>query len=66
MSADDSSADAPLIDIGYFTDAEGHDERVLVAGIKLARRIAQQPALAAWVKRELAPGPGVASDGDPS
>jgi choline oxidase len=52
----------PLIDFRYFTDAGGHDERVLLAGIKLARRIAEQPALRGWIKRELAPGAAVQDD----
>src|SRR5262249_1176395 len=43
----------PLLDFRYFTDPGGHDERVLLAGIELARRLAEQPALARWVKREL-------------
>lgn len=52
----------PRIDCRYFTDPDGHDERVLLAGIQLARRLAAQPALRAWVKRELAPGPAVQDD----
>jgi choline oxidase len=52
----------PLIDPRYFTDAEGYDERLLVEGIRLARRIAEQPALAPWYGREVAPGPGLQSD----
>jgi choline oxidase len=52
----------PRLDFRYFTDPEGHDERVLLAGIKLARRIAEQPALHRWIKRELAPGPDVQDD----
>jgi choline oxidase len=48
--------DAPIIDFRYFTDPEGYDEMILLAGIKLARRIANQPALQHWIKRELAPG----------
>jgi choline oxidase len=48
--------DAPRIDCRYFTDPEGYDEAVLLAGMKLARRIANQPALKRWIKRELAPG----------
>jgi choline oxidase len=31
-------------------------------GLKLARRIAQQPALGGWAGAELAPGPGVRTD----
>lgn len=59
------SADAaapPRIDFRYFTDPDGHDERVMLAGIKLAREVAKQPALQRWIKRELAPGPAVQSD----
>lgn len=54
--------DAPSIDFRYFTDPEGYDERILLAGIKLARRIAGQPALQRWIKRELAPGSQVQDD----
>lgn len=54
----------PLIDFRYFTDPEGHDERVMLKGIKLARTIAEQPALRPWIRRELAPGAGVRSDED--
>lgn len=54
----------PRIDFRYFTDPTGHDERVLLAGVKLARQLAAQPALRAWVKRELAPGADVQSDAD--
>jgi len=48
--------DAPSIDFRYFTDPEGYDEMILLAGMKLARSIANQPALQHWIKRELAPG----------
>jgi choline oxidase len=47
----------PDIDFRYFTDPEGYDERILVEGIRLARELVKQPALARWVERELAPGP---------
>jgi len=57
-------ADAPLIDFRYFTDSEGYDETIILAGIKLARQIAQQPALKRWIKRELAPGIEVQNDAD--
>jgi len=50
------------VDPRYFTDPEGHDERVMLHGIRLARRIAEQPALADWVARELAPGPEATTD----
>ena len=55
-------ADPPRIDFCYFTDPEGHDERVMVAGVKLARELAQQPALKEWIACELSPGPEVQSD----
>jgi choline oxidase len=55
-------ADPPRIDFAYFTDPEGHDERVLVAGVKLARELAQRPALKQWIKQELSPGPAVQTD----
>ncbi len=50
------------IDFGYFTDPEGYDERIMVEGAKLARRVVSRPAMAPWVERELAPGPEVVSD----
>lgn len=52
-------ADPPRIDFAYFMDPDGYDERTMVAGIELARRIARQPPLATWAARELAPGPDV-------
>ncbi len=56
--------DPPLIDFRYFSDQEGYDETLLLAGIKLARTIAEQPALQRWIKKELAPGKDVQSDAD--
>jgi choline oxidase len=56
------SSSPPLIDFRYFTDPEGYDETILLAGIKLARKMAAQPALRKWIKRELAPGKEVKSD----
>ena len=57
-------AEPPRIDFRYFTDPAGYDERVMVEGVKTARRIAAQPALAEWIVRELAPGPAVQSDAE--
>lgn len=59
-SADPSAP--PRIDFRYYTDHEGEDARVLVEGIKLARRIAEQPALRPWIARELFPGPAIQTD----
>ncbi|MEA2312279.1 MAG: choline oxidase, partial [Solirubrobacteraceae bacterium] len=54
--------DRARVDPRYFTDPEGHDERVMLYGVKLAREIASQPALGDWIARELAPGPGAVTD----
>jgi choline oxidase len=54
----------PLIDPRYFTDAEGYDERLLVEGIRLARRIAEHEPLRGWMAREVAPGPALQSDAE--
>jgi choline oxidase len=54
--------DKPRVDPRYFTDADGHDMRVMIAGIRKAREIAAQPALADWVGTELYPGPDIQSD----
>ena len=56
--------DKPKVDPRYFTDPEGHDMRVAVAGIKLARKIVAQPAMAEFAGRELFPGVDVQSDED--
>jgi choline dehydrogenase-like flavoprotein len=59
-SADPTSA--PSIDYRYFTDADGHDEAVLIAGIRLARRIAAAAPMADWIVGEVFPGPDMQSD----
>ncbi len=56
--------DRARVDPRYFTDPEGHDMAVMTAGIRLARRIAEQPALREWVAAELAPGPDAVTDDD--
>lgn len=56
--------DKPRVDPRYFTDPEGHDMRVMVAGIRLARKIMAQPAMAAWAGRELAPGVDAQTDAE--
>ncbi len=43
--------DKPMVDPRYFTDSEGHDMRVMIAGIRKAREIVAQPAMAEWVER---------------
>jgi choline oxidase len=54
--------DKPRLDPRYFTDPEGHDMRVAVEGIKLARQIVAQPAMADWAGDELFPGKDVQTD----
>lgn len=54
--------DRARVDPRYFSDPEGHDISVMLAGIKLARRIAGQSALRGWIARELAPGPDAVTD----
>jgi len=54
--------DRARVDPRYFTDPEGHDERVMAHGFRLARKIVSQPAMAAWAGRELAPGPDAQTD----
>jgi choline dehydrogenase-like flavoprotein len=61
LSSPDPDA-PPLIDYRYFTDPEGYDERILLAGMKMARRVAAAEPMAPWVKREVFPGPEVQAD----
>lgn len=57
-----SIKDAPLIDPNYLSAEE--DLRVLRAGIRIARDVIAQPALAALRDAELAPGLAVQSDAE--
>jgi len=52
----------PALDFRYFTDPGGYDSATIVAGLKAAREIAQQPPFKDWIKREVAPGPEIQSD----
>lgn len=54
--------DPPVVDPRYLTDPDRADERALLAGMRLTRKLAQQPALARWLQAEVAPGPVVRSD----
>ena len=56
--------DPPLIDNRYLSDREGADLRILVAGVRLARRILAAPPLASHVAEELVPGEQAISDED--
>lgn len=63
LRSSDPSA-PPVIDPRYFSDSENYDQNVLIAGVRLAREIAQQSALKSWIERELAPGIDVQSDAE--
>ncbi len=54
--------DRARVDPRYFTDPDGHDMTVMLHGVRLARRIAEQPALQELITRELTPGPGAVTD----
>jgi choline dehydrogenase-like flavoprotein len=53
---------APLIDPNYW--AEPEDRRISMQGLRMAREILRQPALARYVKVEVLPGAAVRSDAD--
>ena len=54
----------PALDFRYFTDPEGYDAATIVAGLRAARRVAERPPFASWLKREVAPGPHLQSDAE--
>ena len=54
----------PRIDPQYLTDPDGHDERVLLAGIEMARKVAATDPMSRWVRREVFPGTDVADGGE--
>lgn len=56
--------DKPRVDPRYFSDLEGYDMRIMIAGLRRAREIAAAEPLATWVARELYPGPAAASDAE--
>lgn len=52
----------PALDFRYFTDPEGYDAATIVAGLKAARKVAEQAPFKDWLKREVAPGPACQTD----
>jgi choline dehydrogenase len=54
----------PALDFRYFTDPEGHDERTIVDGLRMARQVARTAPLRDWLAREIAPGPGLTTDAE--
>jgi choline dehydrogenase-like flavoprotein len=63
ITSEDPVAPA-AIDYRYFTDPDGRDEATLIAGIRLARRVAEQAPMSEWIVREVFPGPDLVSDDD--
>jgi choline dehydrogenase len=51
----------PVIDTGYFSDPEGYDLDALADAFALCRDLGAQPAMAALLEDEIAPGPAVQS-----
>ncbi|TKA31977.1 hypothetical protein B0A50_01222 [Salinomyces thailandicus] len=60
VSADPSVK--PALDFRYFTDPEGYDAATIVAGLRAARKIAQEAPFKDWIKQEVAPGPKLQTD----
>lgn len=54
----------PLIDFGLLSDAEGRDAATLLAGVRLARRLAATPPLDQDVAEESYPGAQAVSDAE--
>lgn len=55
-----AAEDAPRLELNYLNNA--HDRQVLLAGMRIARQVVAQPALAALIASEIMPGAGEASD----
>jgi choline dehydrogenase len=56
--------DAPMIDLNLFSDPDGQDMHTIIDGIRIARRIAATPPLAALNGGELYPGETIATDAE--
>ena len=54
--------DKPQIDLNYFSDEEDYDRRVLLGGLRHARRLTMTGALSPYLKREITPGCDIESD----
>jgi choline oxidase len=52
----------PLIELNYLSDPEGYDLRVLLKGLRFARKLAGTEALGRLILREDLPGPSAQSD----
>lgn len=63
LASDDPFA-APKMVANYLCDEGGEDLRVLIAGVKRAREIMRQPALARYIEGDMWPGDDVRLDDD--
>ncbi len=63
MASDDPFA-APKMVANYLCDDENNDLRVLIAGVKRAREIMREPAMARYVDADMWPGEDVGRDDD--
>ncbi|MBX3567059.1 MAG: GMC family oxidoreductase N-terminal domain-containing protein [Rhizobiaceae bacterium] len=61
LASPDHRADL-AVDPAYFTDPDGYDMRIMVGGVRRARRLFATPAMAGWVGAELAPGSDCETD----
>lgn len=52
----------PKIQLNYFSDPDGYDRRILLAGLRYARKLAGTAALSAWLGDAVAPGGMIQSD----
>lgn len=53
---------APQINLNYFSDPDGYDQRILLGGLRYARRLIKTSALSPYIKKEIEPGLGVETD----
>ena len=55
---------SPKINLNYFSDKEGYDQRTLIAGLRYARKLCRTDALSVYLNDEIAPGAIFDSDSD--
>lgn len=60
--ASNKSEEKPLLNFRYFEDVNSYDAKILVEGIKWARKIAKESPFKEHLVQEVAPGPDVQSD----
>jgi choline dehydrogenase-like flavoprotein len=51
----------PVIELRYLSDPEGYDQRILLAGMRFARRIGETDVMRKLIRAEVSPGPAVQS-----